>query len=123
MSDLTPKQEKFAQLYVELGNASEAYRVAYDSKAKPESVNVNASKLLADAKVSLRVQELRDDLEERQLWRRIKSLKVLSEIAEGGEKDSDRVNAVKAINAMQGYDAPTKIDSTHRVIDDGSNEW
>jgi len=32
---LTPKQEKFAQLYVEIGNASEAYRQAYDSKAKP----------------------------------------------------------------------------------------
>jgi len=27
---LTPKQEKFANLYVELGNASEAYRQAYD---------------------------------------------------------------------------------------------
>lgn len=62
LSTLTPKQEKFAQLYVELGNASEAYRVAYDSKAKSESVNVNASKLLSDAKVSLRVQEIQNDL-------------------------------------------------------------
>ena len=58
--EINPKQEKFCQLYVELGNASEAYRQAYNSKAKPESVHVNASKLLADAKVSLRVEQIRE---------------------------------------------------------------
>lgn len=57
---MTPKQEKFCQLYIELGNASEAYRQAYDaSRMKPESINVNASKLLGDAKVALRVAELK----------------------------------------------------------------
>ena len=29
---LTPKQQKFADLYIELGNASEAYRQAYDCR-------------------------------------------------------------------------------------------
>lgn len=123
MTDLTQKQEQFAQLYVELGNASEAYRQAYDSQAKPESVHVSACKLLDSPKVSLRVQELQDELEERALWRRVKSVKVLAEIAEGGEKDSDRVNAVKALNAMHGWDAPVKVDHTtkgesiHQPID------
>jgi len=111
MADLTPKQERFAQLYVELGNASDAYREAYDSKAKPDSVHVNASKLLSDARVALRVQELQEALEEKALWRRISSLKVLSEIALDGEKDSDRVSAVKALNAMHGWDKQT-IDHT-----------
>ena len=60
MANLTPKQERFAQLYVEMGNASEAYRQAYDTSAKAESVHVNASKQLSDAGVSLRVQELRN---------------------------------------------------------------
>ena len=111
MADLTPKQERFAQLYVELGNDSEAYREAYDSKAKADSVHVNASKLLSDARVSLRVQELQEALEEKALWRRISSLRVLSEIALKGEKDSDRVSAVKALNAMHGWDKQT-IDHT-----------
>jgi len=104
---LKPKQEKFAQLYVELGNASEAYRQAYSSKAKAESVNVNASKLLADAKVSLRVQQLRDELEEKSLWKRLDSIKTLASIADGTDpeaKVSDRVNAVKALNSMHGWD-------------------
>lgn len=60
MAELTPKQEKFAQLYVELGNASEAYRQAYNSTAKPESVHVRASELLSDSKVSVRVEEIRE---------------------------------------------------------------
>ena len=111
MSDLTQKQERFAQLYVELGNASEAYRQAYDSTAKPESVHVSACKLLDSPKVSLRVQEIQDELEERALWRRVKSVKVLAEIAEQGDKDADRVSAVKALNAMHGWDKQT-IDHT-----------
>lgn len=109
---LTPKQEKFAQLYVELGNASEAYRQAYESKAKPESVHVRASELLSDSKVSVRVQELRDDLAEKALWKRLRSVEVLSNVALGAEKDSDKVAAVKALNAMYGWDAPVKVDHT-----------
>lgn len=63
---LTPKQEAFALAYVETGNASEAYRRAYSAeKMKPASVAVNASKLLADAKVALRVQGLQAKAVER----------------------------------------------------------
>lgn len=62
MADLNPKQEKFCQLYVQLGNASEAYRQAYNSKAKPESVNVMACNLLAEVKITLRVDEIRESL-------------------------------------------------------------
>lgn len=65
MANLTPKQERFAQLYVELGNASEAYRQAYESKAKPESVHVRASEMLSDSKIRVRVQELAQAAAER----------------------------------------------------------
>ena len=63
---LTPKQELFAQKYVELGNASEAYRCAYDvQKATAKSVNELASTLLKNIKVASRVQMLRDAIEKR----------------------------------------------------------
>ena len=63
---MTPKQEAFCLAYIETGNASEAYRQAYNAgKMKPDSVNVNASKLLADTKVALRVAELKSELVER----------------------------------------------------------
>ena len=56
---LTPKQEQFCQSYIETGNASEAYRRAYNAEnMKPETINVKASELLSNGKVSVRVDEL-----------------------------------------------------------------
>lgn len=66
MKQLTPKQEKFAQLYVELGNASEAFRGSYDVKptTKDKSVHEQASKLLGTLNISSRIDEIRADLKE-----------------------------------------------------------
>ena len=56
---LTPKQEAFALAYVETGNASEAYRRAYNAvRMKPAVINVKASELLANGNVAVRVAEL-----------------------------------------------------------------
>lgn len=60
MAALTIKQETFCQRYVETGNATEAYRVAYGTKAKAETVSPKASRLLATDKVRARVAELRE---------------------------------------------------------------
>jgi phage terminase small subunit len=61
---LTIKQEAFAQKYVETGNASEAYRQAYDAGGmKPATINVKACELLANGKVAARVAELRGKVE------------------------------------------------------------
>ena len=59
---LTPKQEAFAQAIVTGVNQSDAYRAAYKVRpgTKAESVNVAASKLMSDAKVTQRVAELRE---------------------------------------------------------------
>lgn len=123
MSDLTPKQEQFAQLYVELGSAAEAYRRAYKSKGKPETCQRTGHECLHNPKIAARIQGIRDEIAERSLWKRLNSLEVLAGIATEGEKDSDRVAAVKALNAMHGWDAPVKVDHTtkgesiHQPID------
>ena len=59
---LTPKQEAFAQAIVTGINQSDAYRAAYKVRpgTKAESINVAASQLMADAKVTQRVAELRE---------------------------------------------------------------
>lgn len=64
MKPLTPKQEKFANLYVELGNASEAYRLAYEvgEDTTDSSVWVLASRELSKVKVRLRVNEIKSEL-------------------------------------------------------------
>lgn len=67
MSVLTPNQEKFAQEYVLTGVAAEAYRLAYPKslKWKDNSVYTKSSLLLSDVKVSQRVKELQDKLQEK----------------------------------------------------------
>lgn len=58
--NLTPKQERFCQLYVELGEASNAYREAYPAakKWKPEAVWPQASRMLAKPMVAARIRDL-----------------------------------------------------------------
>lgn len=63
---LTIKQEAFARAYVETGNASEAYRRAYNAEnTKQEVVAVRACELLAHRKVSVMVKQLKDQAAER----------------------------------------------------------
>jgi phage terminase small subunit len=68
MPDLTPKQEAFARSYVETGNASEAYRRAYDAEnMSQEAIWVEASRTLANPNVSLKVMDLQKEAAERTL--------------------------------------------------------
>lgn len=120
------KREKMAQMVAAGESQADAYRAAFNSTGVPNTVHVNASKIMAETKVKLRVTEIKEELAEKALWTREDSVRVLSEIARGVDeeaKPNDRVNAVKAINQMHGYDAPIKVDNRHKVIDDGSNEW
>ena len=48
---MTPKQELFAQAYIETGNASEAYKRAYNTQANANTVNRKASQLLKHPEV------------------------------------------------------------------------
>lgn len=57
---LTIKQEKFCMVYVETGNASEAYRQAYNAEnMKEATINRNAKMMIDDNKISTRVKELK----------------------------------------------------------------
>ena len=61
MVKLTDKEELFCRTYYENGgNATAAYLVMVpNSKAKPESINEMASRMLANVKVSSRIAELK----------------------------------------------------------------
>ena len=62
MANLTPKQERFCQLYIELGNASEAYRQSYDADSMNENtVNRKAKELLDNGKITARLELIRKE--------------------------------------------------------------
>lgn len=87
---LTPKQEAFALAYVETGNASEAYRRAYNAgNMKPEVIANKASALLKRGDVRVRVEMAQAKAVERHETTVDDILRELEEaraLAAGGEK-------------------------------------
>ncbi|MAX61564.1 MAG: terminase [Porticoccus sp.] len=108
---LTPKQEKFAQAVASGMNQSDAYRHAYTVKSmKPSSVNVNASKLMADAKVSQRVADLRKPMAEAAqvtLRGHLEDLKMLRDLA----IDEKQISAAIAAEVARGKAAGVHVES------------
>lgn len=95
---LTAKQEAFAQAVITGMSQSDAYRAAYKVRpgTKLESINVAASKLMSDAKVTQRVAELRKPVVEAAqitLASHLARLQCLSEAAEAGNQYSAAIAA------------------------------
>jgi hypothetical protein len=142
MNKLTPKQNKFAEEYVNTGNASEAYRRAYDvaKTTSNEVIAVKASELLKNGNISVRVKDLqKQEAEAFQITRKevaegyfkmIKSWEYLMDLAAKENltkeqkakfyllkemvKGSDYRGAYDSIAKMFGLNAPDKqeIEST-----------
>lgn len=97
MSQLTEKQERFCVAYIEKGNASEAYRLAYDAgNMKPETVTKRASELIANANVAQRVSELRAPVVTRSQLTLEQHLEDLRKLRDSAEKDGQLGVAVQA---------------------------
>ena len=119
MAKLTKQQEEFCQEYVKDGNATRSYKLAYKvrSNTKEATTNSNASRLLKDSKVIARLAELKKELAKKKLWTREMSVITLARLANKKKSDgslyhkpSEVIAAVKELNAMHGYNEPTKID-------------
>ena len=66
MAELTLKQEHFVKAYIETGNASEAYRIAYDAdKMKAETIHRKANELISNGKITARIEEMQKEHQER----------------------------------------------------------
>lgn len=97
---LTPKQEAFALAYVETGNASEAYRRAYDAEnMKPESIWVEACRTLGAPNVGLRIMELQQEARERTLVT-VETITKELEAIRGKALDADQY--APAVSAVMG---------------------
>ena len=129
-SKLTIKQEKFCLKYHECGNASEAYRHAYDcSRMKPESVNRKAIELLDNGKIAARVKELQAADEKKSEITRGEILALCARVIHGEDiidvkrKTSDTASAqtiaktwaIERVCKMLGFDAPTQSEVTGKL--------
>lgn len=130
---LTIRQEKFAQKYVECGNASEAYRYAYPSstKWKDKTVWENASRLMANSKVSARVKELEEASKQASQVTREEIIKLCADVIRGAmitdnaqmrkeviggtskstttQTNISKTWAIERLCKMCGFDSPTEV--------------
>ena len=109
MRGLSPRQEAFCMAYAKCGNATQAYREA-GYKAKSDNVAAaSAAKILRNAKVQARLEEIRGEVEserivqprEMQEWY---SSIIRGETADGGKETRmrDRLKAAELLGRMQG---------------------
>ena len=105
---LTAKQEAFAQGLVNGLGQADAYRASYDAdNMKDATVYNRAGDLMKNGEITARVAELKKAVENKQLWSREMSVKALITAYKEGN-GSVKVSAVKELNAMHGFNAPTK---------------
>lgn len=121
LDELTVKQEAFAQAYVETGNASEAYRRAYNTKTdNADSLHRAAHAVLKNVQVASRVEALRNGARERHRETVDDLLSELEEARSLGLAWPKQVGASVAATVAKakllGLEAPTKVAVEHSGV-------
>ena len=108
---LSGPHQKFAE-GIALGlNATEAYVAAYPN-AKPSEAAKNTSRMTKNDEIREEVERLRRKAEEAAggvVLTLVEKRTILAQIARGGERDGDRINAIKADNDLGGDGADATL--------------
>ena len=96
---MTPKQADFVRWYFELGNASEAYKRAYNSHAKPNTLHRKANDLLKHPVIKAEVQTMQAQARERN---QVTIDKVVDELEEARQIAKQSGNAAAMVSATLG---------------------
>jgi len=103
---LTVKQEAFVKAYMETGNGTQAYRMAYDAENMKEStIRVKAFELLQNGKITERLEQARESSQKRHDISIAKLTEMLledRELARKVESPAAAVSAVMAIGKLHG---------------------
>ena len=140
--ELTPKEQKFAELCVSLGNQTEAYRQAYNVTNKDaEWIKVEASKLANQPNITLTIQKLKGEVSVQHGIDRAFILKGYLEIISDADytfqlgadntlstedkqafyrvmnqtKNTDKLRALESIAKMMGLNEPEVVEHMHIV--------
>jgi len=127
---LTEKQERFCIAYCgeAKGNASEAYRIAYDCEnMKPESIHREAKEVVDNPKIASRIKELREpavkalNITLEDLLRELEEARTMAMTTETPQS-SAAINATMGKAKLLGLDKQV-VDHNIKIVDDGSHEW
>lgn len=87
---LTPKQKAFADYYIELGNATEAYiKAGYNEKG----ARANSARLIANDSIKQYIDERLSKIEDERIAKGEEVLQYLTKVMRGEEKDQFGLDA------------------------------
>jgi Terminase small subunit. len=106
--NLTPKQEDFCRYYIETGNASEAYRRAYNAeKMQPQTIKVKASQMLVLDNISVTIEKMRAEIAKRH---EVTEDSLIAELEEARDLAKNLMNPAAMVSATMGKAKITGFD-------------
>lgn len=90
---ITIKQQKFADIYIETGNATQSYIDAGYKASKREVAEANARKLLANYSVQKYIEDRMQELQQNSIASQEEVLQYLTKVMRGEEKDQFGLDA------------------------------
>lgn len=93
VKELTIKQKKFADLYIETGNATQSYIDAGYKATKREVAEANARKLLVNYSVKSYIENRMEELKKKSIASQDEVLQYLTRVMRGEEKDQFGLDA------------------------------
>lgn len=96
---MTPKQADFVRWYFELRNASEAYKRAYNSNAKPNTLHRKANDLLKHPVIKAEIKTMQEQARERN---QVTIDNVVDELEEARQVAKQSGNASAMVSATLG---------------------
>lgn len=122
IKELTIKQQKFADLYIETGNATQSYIDAGYKASKRKVAEANARKLLAKYLVKEYIENRMKELQQDTIASQEEVLQYLTRVMRGEEKDQfgfdaslkDRTDCAKLLGQKYGT-FKEKVDLTGNI--------
>ena len=122
IKELTIKQRKFADLYIETGNATQSYIDAGYKATNRKVAEANARKLLANYLVENYIEVRMEELQQNMIASQEEVLQYLTRVMRGEEKDQfgldaslkDRTDCAKLLGQKYGT-FKEKVDVTGKI--------
>lgn len=111
MADLTEKQKRFADYYIETGNATESYKKAGYQCSNEQTYQTNACRTLSNAKVKEYIDNKLNKKDNERIASQDEVLKYFTSLMRGEETDE-----IVAMNPGIGFDkTEQRVDSKTRL--------
>ncbi len=134
MAELTGKESHFCEAYIlHKGDKVKAYIDAgYSVTMSKAAIAVQADKIYNKPKITLKIAELQKLATQSFIWSKEEKLERLQRVIERCSFDDEEkgmlnaaavVSALKEHNVMQGDNAPTLTDNTHKIITADDQQW